>query len=275
MNKHCLTKNIEVDDFNSFQKEIEKTRNEIDRTINLTWFYVRARFKISSENFEEYYSVDGKADGGIDCFFNEGNTYYIIQSKYHEKSQQENVNAVKDELHKIEKTIIGENTNKYASEFVNALKRDIQNSKAYLEIIWLTTNEVKENTRKEVHATLNKILGKNRWEINADINFIDRYSLESVIYDIKHGYVPHTGKRELTLESGEYMKVSKDGNNIEAVVCNIKAIEILKWFRSSNDISIYLQKNVRESVGDKSPINRALRESLKPTLPFFGINTTG
>jgi hypothetical protein len=264
-----------IDDFNSFRKEIEKTRNEIDRTINLTWFYVKARFKINAEEFNAKHSVDGKNDGGIDCYFKEGNTYYIIQSKYHENSQRESEKAILDELYKIEKTLIGENPNKYAVEFVNALRRDLQNSKAYLEIIWLTTNEVPENTKKETQTVFSKIIGKNRWEINTDINFIDRYSLESVIYDIKHGYVPHTGKKELLLESGEYMSLSKDCNSIEAVVCNIKAIEILKWFNSSDDISIYLQKNVRESVGDKSPINKALRESFKTTPSLFWYKHNG
>ena len=266
-------KKIEIDDFNSFQKEIEKSRNGIDRTINLTWFYIQARFRISSDEFKDRYSVDGKNDGGIDSFFKEGNTHYIIQSKYHENSQRESESSINDELHKIEKTLIGENSNKYADGFVNALIRDLTNSKAYLEIIWLTTNEVTENVRTKSKSTLEEILARNKWEIIADINFIDRYSLESVIYDIKHGYVPHTGKKELNLEPDEYMKVSKDRNNIEAFVCNIKATEILNWFDSSNDIETYLQKNVRGSVGETA-INKALQKSFKddPTLFWYKHN---
>ena len=61
-------KKIEIDDFNSFQKEIEKSRNGIDRTINLTWFYIQARFRISSDEFKDRYSVDGKNDGELTVF---------------------------------------------------------------------------------------------------------------------------------------------------------------------------------------------------------------
>jgi len=74
------------------------------------------------------------------------------------------------------------------------------------------------------------------------LNFIDRYSLESVIYDVKHGYVPHTGKRVLTIECDEYMELSKGNNNIESIVCNVKAVEILNWFESLDKVKTYLQK---------------------------------
>src|SRR5690606_34213854 len=166
--------------------------------------------------------------GGIDCFFQEGKTFYLIQSKYHERSQRESLNSIKHELQKIEKTLIGENSNKYATDFVNALRRALDNPNSYLEIIWLSTNEVNENIRKDSQNYLDGILGNRNWQLNADINFIDRYALESVIYDIKHGYVPHTGKKEITYEPGECMTIDKHRSNIESIVINTKAIEILK-----------------------------------------------
>ena len=210
-------RNIEPDDFNSFQSEIEKSRSLVERTINLTWFYVNARFKIAEKDFKTIYSVDGSNDGGIDCYFQEGSTFYLIQSKYHEKSQKENITSITHELQKIEKTIIAENTNKYASDFINALRRALDNPNAYLEIIWLSTNEVNDKTRVEAQIFLNGILSNRNWQLNADINFIDRYSLEGVIYDIKHGYVPHTGKKLLHYQQGECMVIDKGRNDIESV----------------------------------------------------------
>jgi hypothetical protein len=265
---------IEVDDFSELQKEIEKSKNKIERTVNFTRFYVSARFNIDEDDFKKY-CVDGKNDGGIDFCFSEGNTYYIIQSKYHEKSQRESATAISDELYKFEKTILGKNMNKYAVEFINDLKRHINEPKAYLEILWLTTNEVQEKTKIETQEDLSKIADRNSWKINTDINFIDRFALESVIYDIKHGYVPHTGKKELTIERDEYMKLSKDNNNIESIVCNIEAMEILKWFDSLDHVKKYLQKNVRESIGDKSPINKALRKSFKEEPRLFWYKHNG
>jgi hypothetical protein len=269
-----ILRKIEPDDFTSFQNEVEKSRSLIERTLNLTWFYVQARFKILEKEFKNIYSVDGSNDGGIDCYFQEGNTFYLIQSKYHERSQKESLANIKHELQKLEKTVIGENTNKYASDFVNALKRSLENSNAYLEIIWLSTNEVNGSTRSDSQEYLNSILAKRNWNISADINFIDRFALEGVIYDIKHGYVPHTGKKKLRYEPNECMVIEKERSNIESVVCNVKATEILKWFNTSYDISKYLQKNVRESVGDKSPINKSIRESFKndPNLFWYKHN---
>ena len=133
---------IEPKDFNEFQEEMERFRNSVDRTLNFTWFYVNARFKIPLKDFRNYYSVDGSNDGGIDCFFYEGNTFYLIQSKYHENSKRESLQTINHELQKIEKTIVGENTNRYASDYINSLRRALDKADTYLEIIWLSTNEV-------------------------------------------------------------------------------------------------------------------------------------
>lgn len=264
---------IEPDDFTSFQSEIEKSRSAVDRTLNLTWFYIQARFRIPEKDFKTIYSVDGSNDGGIDCYFQEGNTFYLIQSKYHERSQKESLSGITHEIQKIEKTIIGENTNRYATDFINALKRALDNPNAYLEIIWLSTNEVGEKTRRDSQNFLDEILKNRNWQLNADINFIDRYALESVIYDIKHGYVPHTGKKEINYEPGECMIIDKGRNNIEAIVLNTKATEILSWFENSREIEKYLQKNVRESIGENS-INKKIRDSFKndPTLFWYKHN---
>ena len=217
----------------------------------MTWFYVQARFRIPEKDFKNIYSVDGSNDGGIDCYFQEGNTFYLIQSKYHERSQKESTKSITHELQKIEKTVIGENTNRYAVDFINALIRALENPKTYLEIIWLSTNEVSETSRKDSQKFLDEILKNRKWKLSADINFIDRYALESVIYDIKHGYVPHTGKKEISYEAGECMIIDKGRDNIESIVINAKATEILGWFDNSKEIEKYLQKNVRESIGEK------------------------
>lgn len=264
---------IEPDDFSTFQSEIEKSRSAVERTLNLTWFYVQARFRIPEKDFKNIYSVDGSNDGGIDCYFQEGNTFYLIQSKYHERSQKESTKSITHELQKIEKTVIGENTNRYAVDFINALIRALENPKTYLEIIWLSTNEVSETSRKDSQKFLDEILKNRKWKLSADINFIDRYALESVIYDIKHGYVPHTGKKEISYEAGECMIIDKGRDNIESIVINAKATEILGWFDNSKEIEKYLQKNVRESIGENS-INKKIRDSFKndPTLFWYKHN---
>jgi hypothetical protein len=267
-------KKLEPEDFENFQIEINKSRSPIERTLNFTWFYVTARFRTEERDFKEKNSVDGSNDGGIDFFFKEGNTFYLIQSKYHERSTKESLETITRELQKIEKTIIGTNTNRPAADFINSLGRELNSEKCYLEIIWLTTNEVPENVRVQSQKNLDAIFNKHNWRMNADINFIDRYAIEGVIYDIKHGYVPHTGKKELHYEAGECMTINKDRGGIEAIVCNAKAIEILDWFDNSYEIQKYLQKNVRESVGENL-INRALRSSFNNDPGLFWYKHNG
>jgi hypothetical protein len=273
-NINMYLRKIDSDDFPSFQADIEKSRSTVERTLSLTWFYIQARFRISEKDFKNIYSVDGANDGGIDCFFVEGNTFYLIQSKYHERSQRESLNSITHEIQKIEKTLIGENSNKYAADFINPLRRVLNNSNVYLEIIWLTTNEVGENTKKDAQSLLDQVVRRRNWQLNVDVNFIDRYALESVIYDIKHGYVPHTGKKVITYEPGECMVIDKGKDNIESVVLNARATEILSWFENSREIEKYLQKNVRESIGDNS-INRKIRESFRNNPSLFWYKHNG
>jgi hypothetical protein len=263
----------EVEDLKSLKYVIERSRNLVERTVSLTWFYANARFKVTESDFNNKYHVDKSNDGGIDFCFFEGNTFYILQSKYHEKSQQEKLKSIIDELNKIEKTIIGENTNKLAAEFVNHLKRELNNNSYFLEIIWLTTNEVSGKTKSDSQSALSSIIEKHNWQINGDINFIDITSLESVIYDIKHGYIPHTGKKELYYEPGEFMDIEKGTDKIDSFVCSAKVTNIISWFKDSFEISKYLQKNVRESVGDNI-INKGIKDSFikSPSLFWYKHN---
>lgn len=39
-----------------------------------------------------------------------------------------------------------------------------------------------------------------------DFVAVDKHGLDSVIYDVKHGYIPYTGKKVLKLEDGQWMK---------------------------------------------------------------------
>ena len=132
----------------------------------------------------------------------------------------------------------------------------------------------RESSRRDSQKYLNEIAQKRGWLLNADINFIDRYALEGVIYDVKHGYVPHTGKKLLHFEPGECMSIDKGRDNIESVLCNIRAIEILKWFDNEREISKFLQKNVRESVGENN-INKAIQKSFKEAPSLFWYKHNG
>ena len=40
---------------------------------------------------------------------------------------------------------------------------------------------------------------KNGWVLGIDFVTIDKHALENVIYDVKHGYIPYTGKENIKI----------------------------------------------------------------------------
>lgn len=94
-----------------------------------------------------------------------------------------------------------------------------------------------------------------------------------MIYDVKHGYIPHTGKKTLKLE-GQCIAESWEETGVSFVVCTVNVNDILKWFNNSDDVDKYLQKNVREFIGD-TKINKDIRESYSANPDWFWYKHNG
>jgi len=77
-----------------------------------------------------------------------------------------------------------------------------------------------------------------------------------VIYDVKHGYIPYTGKQILKLEQGQWIETTWEETGVRSVVCTVGVNDTLKWFNISDDVDRFLQKNVREFLGETSKINK-------------------
>jgi hypothetical protein len=239
----------------------------------LTEFYTHARFKISKDCFLRQFT-DGSNDGGIDFFNQEDSTYFIFQSKFAGAPKRVSASEILGELRKLKNTLITENPNQAAREFVNSIKRDVGNRAAVLEVLWLTTNIVDAAVRDEVQRDLVSWRKKNRLAMGVDFVAIDKHALDSVIYDVKHGYVPYTGKKVLKLEEGQWMEESWEETNVYSLVCTVEVNEILKWFRSADQVTNYLQKNVRDFLGLKK-INRAIAKSYVDAPHWFWYKHNG
>jgi hypothetical protein len=136
-------RNIEADDFQSFKLEIEKQTDLTKRSIELTWWYARARFHINRGDFATKCSIDGANDGGLDFIYKDGNTFYIIQAKYYQNNNpRENYATIESELNKIESTLKGSRTTKKRlTPFLNDLSHAFNDEDIYLEIIWRKHNK--------------------------------------------------------------------------------------------------------------------------------------
>lgn len=165
------------------------------------------------------------------------------------------------EVRKIKNTLIGENPNKMADDFVNLLRNEKRNRNGNLEIVWLTTNVVRDSVVETVQEDLNSWKRENDWSMNIEFIPIDKHALDSVIYDVEHGYIPYTGKKLLKLEAGNWMETDWQETGLYSVICNVNVNDILKWFFSTKDIDNFLQKNVREFLGEASKINKEIGKS--------------
>ncbi len=169
--------------------------NKVEAAKKLTQFYAEARFKLSRDDFRRQY-VDGSNDGGIDLYHCEDHTFFIFQTKFLGSPKKVSKSEIFDEIRKIKNTLTNDNPNKRAEDFVNSLMRDVNNKDTILEILWLTTNVVESSIKEEIQDELNEWRKNNGWQIGIDFVVIDKNALESVIYDVEHGYIPYTGKKK-------------------------------------------------------------------------------
>lgn len=249
------------------QKSVESTKL-------LTEFYAKARFKMKSEDFPRQYT-DGANDGGIDFYYREDTTFFIYQTKFSGIPKKVSSFEIDIEINKLKNTLTNENPNKKADDFVNSLKRETGNKNVILEILWLTTNIVEQSIVKEIQESLDRWRDNNDWLLGIEFVAIDKHTLESVIYDCKHGYIPYTGKKELKLEQGQWIETPWEETHVYSVICKINVNGILKWFKDSNDIDKFLQKNVREFLGEESKINDDIKRSYLNAPAWFWYKHNG
>jgi hypothetical protein len=250
---------------------------KVEATKKLTEFYAMARRKVSARDFNRQYT-DGSNDGGIDFFHIEDITFFIFQTKFSASPKKLSTPEILHEINKIKNTLIGENPNRRAEYFVNSLRRETENSDALLEIVFLTTCIVKQSIRDEIQEDLNEWRKDNNWKIDIDFIAIDKNALESVIYDVKHGYIPYTGKKTLKLEKGQWMESRWEETNVHSIICSARINDILGWFNSSDEIGQFLQKNVREFLGETGrvgKINKAIGKSYLSSPDWFWYKHNG
>jgi hypothetical protein len=238
-------------------------------------FYISARFKLPKVEFLACF-CDGSNDGGMDFVYREDDTFYIMQSKFSTSATKTSENEVLAELKKLENAITGNNPNNKAGSFVNDLRSCLSSDSAALEYIWLTTKRVPANIASLGQSKLEGVAKKNSWSINTDFVQVDIDSLRAVIYDIKHGNIPYTGKRILSLDDEQFIEGKDPETGVYSVICTIKVVDILAWFKTKEKIETFLQKNVRGFTGDNEINKGIVRSFIDPKQsPWFWYKHNG
>ncbi len=176
------------------------------------------------------------------------------------------------DISKILNTVSNDNPNRKADEFVNAIKRELGNDLASLEIIWVTTNFVKDSLRKDLDEKIQKDCRKRGWRLKVEFSVVDKNFLDSVIFDVNHGYIPYTGLKEIPIVGNTYLNYTEGG--ISAIVCSVNVHDILKWFNDEEEVKKFLQRNVREFLGENR-VNKRIKKSFEATPEWFWYKHNG
>ena len=254
-------------------RQLSLRKDKMNRSRGLAEYFVSALFKIEPSKFMCQY-VDGKNDGGIDFYHINENTFYIMQSKYEDPGSKTSEQDISDEIVKINNTLKGENPNKRADDFVNELRRNLSNNCLLLEIVWLTTNIVEDEVKDNIVQRLYEMKKSNGWKIGIDFTVIDRNSLERLIFDVNHGYIPYTGRQTLKIDTRNILKETGEVTGVFSVTCNVYVNDILEWFSSIDKIDGFLQKNIRGYLGE-NVVNKGIQKSYGKEPDWFWYKHNG
>jgi AIPR protein len=265
--------------YNNIDDLVRKLSLKTDKeaTKELTRFFTLPRFALTEDDFDRRY-CDGANDGGIDIFNEEGPVSYIVQSKFSGTPRSIGSSAVLAEIRKVINTLTGQNPNHKADAFVNAVRHGSSDSGTLLEFIFLTTNDVTERVASAAQESLEGLNREHGWRTTVDFVPFGRAELQRLLLDIRYGYVPHTGKRELPIAQGpggrQLIENRGDDTGVYSVVCTAKVTDLLKWILPSGDVGQFLQKNVRGYEGEKE-INNGIIASFEKEPRWFWYKHNG
>jgi AIPR protein len=265
--------------YNNVDDLVRKLSLKTDKeaTKELTKFFALPRFALTADDFDRRY-CDGANDGGIDIFNEEGPVSFIVQSKFTGTPRSIGSNTVLAEIRKVVNTLTNQNPNHRAETFVNAVRHGSNDPGTLLEFIFLTTNDVSEHVISAAQEALEALNRTHGWRTSVDFVPFGRAELQRLLLDIRYGYVPHTGKRELPIAQGpggrQLIENRGDDTGVYSVVCTAKVTDLLKWVLPSGDVSQFLQKNVRGYEGEKE-INNGIIASFEKEPRWFWYKHNG
>lgn len=157
---------------------------------------------------------------------------------------------------------------------MNSVRRVSADSASLLEVIWLTTDEMTDEVTEDAQRQLQAFRSKNGWAIQVDFVPFDKTAVRRMISDARYGYVPYTGKRTLEISTGGCIENPAGTTGIKSIVCSVRVIDVLKWIHKRYDVSRFLQKNIREYVGE-TIINKEMKDSFISQPDWFWYKHNG
>lgn len=237
-------------------------------------------FDDKNESPDDIVYCDGTGDGGIDIAYllrgddeeensNEGNTWYLVQSKYGKAFQ--GTNTLLQEAQKLIDTLDGKrpNLSSLAAGVLQRLQtfRASASPKDKLILLFATQRPLNEDERRAVDDI--RAMGKNRLGANFDTEAV---SVENIYTrTLETTNIVNKNKVNITahlVESGKELLVGSVGL--------VQLFEFLKNYKAkTGDLDILYEKNVRKFLGNRRKVNKGIEKTLLENPERFGLYNNG
>ena len=231
---------------------------------------------------EDFVVCDGSGDGGIDLAYlrradtdlevttaaDEGDTWYVVQSKY--GSSYQGSSTLLDEGEKVIRTLEGKNKS-LSTDTAHLLEKVIRfRSKAAeadrLILVFATTDPISERERE----TLDEIKGRGRQRLGPIFD-VEEVSLRTIWDNLDDA------------EPQEALTVNLHGNLTEQypgfIVGTVPLLALFEFLQSyqrqTGNLDQLYERNVRQFLGGRRKINRGIAKTLNETPERFGLYNNG
>ena len=235
-----------------------------------------------TEDDEDLVMCDGTGDGGIDIAYlhqsefnngqdgqqsEEGNTWYLIQSKYGTAFQGQE--TIIEEGRRVIRTVSGENdrlseqSRQLQARLANFLGQSSERDR--LVVVFATVQSMKEKDRQALDDI--RILGRERFGTVFDVEDI---SLQSIWEAVNTNYTP-----AISLPINGKFVESSPGLRVGTIPL-INLYNFLKAYQSkTGNLDQLYERNVRRFLGTGGRINKEVAETLRNQPELFGLYNNG
>ena len=231
---------------------------------------------------EDFVVCDGSGDGGIDIAYlrradtdtgsrddnsEEGDTWYLVQSKY--GTGYAGVDTILKEGNKVIATLQGQNQNLSQDTRQLLEKLDLFRERASdadrIVLVFATTNPISQQDRQALDNI--KIIGRERVSQNFDAEEVSLQTIWEALDDVEQTRLSVNIK-------GQFVEQSYG-----LLVGTTSLLDLFEFMRSyktqTGDLNQLYGKNVRQFLGGRRKINKGIANTLNETPEKFGLYNNG
>ena len=231
---------------------------------------------------EDFVVCDGSGDGGIDIAYlkradtdteipddnsEEGDTWYLIQSKY--GTAFTGSDTILEEGNKVIETLQGQNQHlaQDTQQLLQKLALFRQQASDFdrIVLVFATTDPISQQDRQALDSI--KIIGRERVVQNFDVEEVSLHTVWEALDDVEPTRLSVPVK-------GQFVEQSSG-----LLVGTVSLLDLFEFMQSyqkqTGDLNQLYEKNVRQFLGGRRKINRGIANTLNENPEKFGLYNNG